>query len=91
MVNESILQEADRLTSQDRQADYGHPAEDFGRTAALINAWLGDQLKSPLTAEQVVMFMVFVKLSRQRNKWKRDNLVDAAGYLRLVEMIDETP
>jgi hypothetical protein len=89
MVKESILQEAQRLTLGDRNQDYGHPANDYGRTAAMFSAWMGDQLRSPLTAEQAVMFMVFVKLSRERHKAKRDNKVDAAGYIRLLEMIEE--
>ncbi len=34
--------------------------------------------------------MVGVKISREVNTHKRDNLVDAAGYLRTLEMlIDE--
>lgn len=86
---ETILEEAQRLTSNDRQELYGHPSDDFNRTAALINAWLGDRLNVPLTAEDVIVCMVMVKLSRQRNMPKRDNIVDAAGYLRLIEMVQE--
>ena len=35
------------------------------------------------------MFMVCVKLSRQVNKHGRDNLVDAAGYLETLRMVEE--
>ncbi len=34
---ENVLQEAMRLTSVDRQAQYGHPSEHFARTVAALN------------------------------------------------------
>jgi hypothetical protein len=84
---ESVLKEADRLINGDRRDAYGHPLDDYSRTAAMFSAWLGDEvLKRPLTAEETEMFMVIVKLSRQRNQEKRDNLVDAAGYLGCIEL-----
>ncbi len=42
-----------------------------------------------VTAEQVCLCMVALKMSRQCHKPKRDNLVDGCGYLRNVEMIEE--
>lgn len=81
----NILDEANKLTSRDRHDDYGHPYHDFNRTAQLWTALLG----VPVTARQVGLCMIAVKLSRQVNKGKRDNLVDIAGYARTVEMVDE--
>ena len=81
----TVLDEAARLTAGERQADYGHPIEDHTRTATMWSALLG----RPVTAEQVCLCMVALKLSRQCHKPKRDNLVDACGYLRNVEMIEE--
>jgi hypothetical protein len=46
----------------------------------MFNSWRGPGC-TPLTVEEAVMFMVFVKLSRERHRHKRDNLVDAAGYV----------
>jgi hypothetical protein len=83
---QSILQEADYLINGPRRGTYGHPLDDYGRTAAMFSAWLGDKLREPLTAEEAEMFMVIVKLSRQRHLPKRDNLVDAAGYLGCIEL-----
>lgn len=85
----SILLEADGLVHGDRQKDYGHPREDFARTAALANTLLAARLKEPLTPDDVALFMVCVKLSRQVNAPKRDNLVDAAGYLETLSMVIE--
>ena len=85
VVAATVLDEAARLTAGERQADYGHPIEDHTRTATMWSALLG----RPVTAEQVCLCMVALKLSRQCHKPKRDNLVDACGYLRNVEMIEE--
>jgi len=81
----NILQEADKLTSQDRHQDYGHPYHDFNRTAGLWSELLGVKV----TPRQVGLCMIALKLSRQVNKPKKDNLIDIAGYARTIEMIDE--
>lgn len=77
----SILTEAHGLVYGDRQASYGHPAVDFARTAALVNTLLASKLSKDLGPEDVALFMVAVKLSRECHEPARDNLVDAAGYL----------
>ena len=80
---ETILQEADRLVNGQRQGDYGHPLDDFTKTGKIWEAILG----VPVTPEQVGLCMVGVKLSREMNRPKRDNLVDGIGYLLTVDMI----
>ena len=83
----SILTEAHGLVHGDRQASYGHPAVDFARTAALANVLLAHRLDTDLGPEDVAMFLVCVKLSRECHEHKRDNLVDAAGYLECRERV----
>lgn len=78
--SESILEEAYRLTHGDRAAAYGNPLDDYNRTAALFSALIGHKLKEPITAHEMALGMVCVKLSREMNKPKRDNAVDGAGY-----------
>jgi hypothetical protein len=85
----SVLTEAQGLVHGDRNASYGPPIEDFGRTAGMVSAMLAHKLKEPLTAEEVGLFMVCVKLSRQINKPKRDNCVDGAGYFECVQWISD--
>ncbi len=85
MPDETILQEAQRLVYGERQASYGHPADDFARTAAMWSAILGH----PVTAEQVGLCMCAVKISRQCNAPKRDNMTDLAGYAATVQMVVE--
>lgn len=81
----NVLQEADKLVNGDRQDDYGHPWHDFSRTAQMWAAILGCEV-SP---EQVGLCMMAVKISRQCNRPKTDNLVDAAGYAQTVQMCVE--
>lgn len=81
----SVLEEADKLVSNDRQKDYGHPFDDYTKVAKFASVIFGKEV----TAEQCAMFMIGVKMSRQLNKHKRDNLVDMAGYVKVLEMIIE--
>lgn len=82
-VTESVLGEADRLVSGDRQADYGHPLDDFTRTGRIWGAILGIP---DVSAEKVGLCMVGVKISREVNHPKRDNRVDGPGYFKCVDM-----
>jgi hypothetical protein len=84
-MSETILQEAQRLVHGDRQADYGHPLDDFSRTAKMWSAILG----FPVSAEQVGLCMCAVKIGRQCNRPKRDNMTDLAGYAATVQMCQE--
>lgn len=79
----NILEEANKLVHGDRNADYGHPLDDFARSAAMWSAIIGH----PVTPEQVGLCMCAVKISRQCNKPKADNLVDLAGYAETVNMV----
>lgn len=81
----SPLLEAQRLVFGPRQNSYGHPADDFARTAKIWSAILGHDI----TAEQVGLCMMGVKLSRQVNRPKFDNLTDLAGYSATVARIRE--
>lgn len=82
----TILEEAAELVDGDRQQDYGHPIENHTRTAKMWSVLLDVEV----TAEQVCLCMTLQKISRQCHKPKRDNLVDGCGWLRNVEMIEET-
>lgn len=83
--SQSILDEAQSLTTGDRNESYGHPYEDFSRTARMWSAVLGTEV----TAEQVALCMVCVKISRECHSPARDNRVDGAGYFNCLEMIHE--
>ena len=89
--NESVCQEADRIVSGDRQEDYGHPAEDFSRTAAMWTAMFSNLLQPNVQfgPRDVAMAMICLKLSRLANKYKRDSVVDICGYAKTMDMIEE--
>lgn len=81
----NVLEEANKLVHGDRNADYGHPLDDFSKTAAMWSAILGVHV----TPEKVGLCMCAVKISRQLNKPKPDNLIDLAGYAETVNMVIE--
>lgn len=84
-----ILEEALKVSSDgERQRDYGHPLENHERIAAMWNIQLGKKLKEPITAREVALLMISLKLSREINTPKRDNLVDIAGYVNCIDAID---
>lgn len=88
----NLLRDAEQITSDDRQRFYGHPADNHGNTAALWSAYLRRRYgiaDLELTARDVCLMMVLLKVSRDANRVNRDNLVDIAGYARNAEMIEE--
>ena len=85
---ESILDQAKRITSGDRQKDYGHPTENFKRIADLWNIYLGNRKEGGnITVEDIAWMMVLLKIARDQNKTTYDNLLDSIGYVRTLAMI----
>lgn len=90
-TKETVLEEAARISSGDRQRYYGHPADNHGNTAELWAAYLERRFGTgvALTARDVCLMMILLKVSRDANAVKRDNLVDICGYARNAEQIEE--
>lgn len=86
----TIATEAMGVIYGDRQHDYGHPRPSFVRIAALWTALLDDKLNpgAHITPEDVARLMVALKLSRDVNRPKRDNRVDAIGYLISLDRLE---
>lgn len=83
-----VLSDAYGLITGDRHKEYAHPLDDYTQTRDIFEALTGIHL----TVEQAILFMVSVKLSRLRtaigeDRWHRDNVVDAAGYLGCLSMV----
>jgi hypothetical protein len=79
----NILSEAEKLVLGARQASYGHPVDDFCRTAGMWRALFGWEVEP----HHVPMAMIAVKLSRAtESPDKRDHWVDIAGYAQCAEM-----
>ena len=82
-IDKSLLDEAYNLVTGDRQESYDHPARNFDRIARLWSVALDKEI----TAEDVATCMILVKIARQLHAPKRDNLVDAVGYLLTLEAV----
>ena len=79
----NILTEAEAAVYGPRQAAYGHPRDNFERTARLWNGYLfAKHLNAPLLdAADVAHMMVLLKMARlMQTPDHRDSLVDMAGY-----------
>ena len=72
------------VTSVSRTTD-----DDFARTARMWSGILANKLREgeQVTAMDVPLCMIAVKLARQAHRHKRDNLVDIAGYARTAAMV----
>ncbi len=89
---DNILLEAATIIYGDREETYGHPAKNLNNIASLWAEYINQNLtyedgKVMITAEDVCWMMVLLKMARQMNSSKRDNLVDAAGYIALIERL----
>lgn len=89
--SESVLDEAQRLVTGGRGEAYGHPLDDYTRTAAFWTILLADKLLpgAQITAQDAIRCMIAVKLSRDVNAPKRDNRTDIAGYALCLQMADD--
>lgn len=84
----SVLDKAKEIVTE-RQVHYGTPLENHKTIADVWTALLkaskvidGDVSIKP---EEVALMMIAVKLCREFNAHKMDNLVDIAGYLLVAE------
>lgn len=85
----NILEEADQVTSGDRNKFYGHPFHNHGLTAKFWDAYMKELSRrgKDLTARDVCWLNILQKCSRDMNMQKEDNEVDTAGYARNMQMI----
>lgn len=88
---ETVCQEADRLVSGDRQAQYGHPWVNFTKIAQIATPLVKDKLRegAVLEPKDIAWILIAVKLAREVNQHKRDSIVDAIGYLKILDMLAE--
>jgi hypothetical protein len=88
----SVLTEADDLINGERQEAYGDPAVNLQRVAEVWKNYLSSKYNQDsddydITPEDVCWMMALLKMCRQMNKGSRENLIDAAGYIGLVEKV----
>ena len=81
----NLLLEADKLIHNDRAKAYGSFTDNMGKVSSLFSAMTGKQL----TKKECAWFLICLKLARESSKHKRDNLVDATGYIALLDEMNE--
>jgi len=76
---------AAELVSGDRQDAYGHPLDNLTRASKIWSVILDCEV----SAEQVALCMVGMKIAREVNRSKPDTVVDGIGYFLTLQMIQE--
>ena len=84
LTPEDIASYAAQLVSEDRQDEYGHPLDNLDRAAKIWSVILG----ADVTAEQVSLCMIGMKIARQVHKPKADTVVDIIGYALTLHMVE---
>lgn len=84
-VNKSDLLEKVKRTLSNRGPYYGTPQDNYGRAATLWSVILDRDIRP----EQVVMCMVAIKMAREAERHKHDNIMDMIGYLTLYDELME--
>lgn len=81
--------EASRIVRNgERQAIYGHPNQDFKRTAGMWSALLDIEI----TPEDVALMMGILKMSRLRSSpGHKDSVIDLIGYAICYSRLEEIP
>ena len=83
MIDPTVAVDAINLIDGDRHDLYGSYEENLSRIAGM---W-GNYLNVPVTAEDVALMMVLVKISRSRAGYSRDNSVDGVAYFLIHDSL----
>lgn len=84
LTPEDLASYAARLVSEDRNDQYGHPLDNLNRAAEIWSVIL----EADVTAEQVALCMIGMKIARQVHKPKADTVVDIVGYALTLHMVE---
>jgi len=87
MIRGSILDEAKTIINGERQDTNGNPEDSFRTVGQLWSTYLNARFEEDpidLDGKDVALLMTLFKIARETHQGKKDNLVDAAGYLGLA-------
>lgn len=90
-MNGKILKEAMEIVNGERQKQYGKPENSFLLIAKLWNIYLQETgyEEIELGKRDVAFMMLLLKVARELNLPKHDNLVDLCGYAALyADMVE---
>lgn len=81
MTRKEILETAESLVCNDREAAYGSPSANFKLIAMFWQLYLASRPKMDIDAKDVAMMMALLKIARiATGAHKDDNYIDGAGY-----------
>lgn len=81
MTRDDVLDKAKQIINGDRRESYGDVVDGFVSIATGWEVILG----ASVSARQVALCMIWLKVCRESNKASFDNLVDICGYAALGE------
>lgn len=86
---EQLLLDAIKTVTEDRQDQYGSPEDSLGVIAGYWNAYLASKGHNDIRISSVDagMMMILLKVAREANSPKRDNLLDIAGYAAITSRV----
>lgn len=86
LEHHGCMTEAAGLITGDRKDAYGKVEDSFAAVALVWSGLLANKLApgAVVSSVDVALLMVGLKLARETNQGKRDNVVDAHGYLGLL-------
>ena len=94
MTKEEILKKARDLITGDRNETHGDAFQNHAEIAEFWNIFLDKKLQpmASITAEDVALMMVLMKISRnnQGKKNNLDNFVDMCGYAAIAGEINDS-
>lgn len=92
----SVISEGDELINGDREKDYGHPKESFRHIARLWDAYIKNilEIQSNILPKDVINMLSLMKKARHARtstpvRDQRDSVRDDAGYVGLLERLEE--
>jgi hypothetical protein len=83
MTDPTIAVDALRLVDEDRQEKYGDYDKNMQRIAEMWSGFLGIDI----SAMDVALMMVLVKISRSKAGYARDNAVDGVAYFLIHDSL----
>lgn len=85
-MESKTLRDADKIIHGERQDQYGNPEDSFLKVAEFWNAYIRNKrsFTCNLNEKDVALMMTLFKIAREQGTGhKRDNAVDACGYLAI--------
>ena len=73
------------LVHGERMIEYGHPSISLTKIASMWSALFNIEIRPA----QVALAMIILKIVREDNKHKLDNLDDIDGYVELIRMLEK--